>query len=32
MCLGISYRTTAMSAAEAEALRNDLVKRIEELR
>ena len=31
MCLGISYRTTAMSGAEAEALRNDLVQRIERL-
>ena len=31
MCLGISYRTTAMSAADAEALRNDLVKRIDQL-
>ena len=32
MCLGISYRTTALSAAEAEALRDDLVRRIDQLR
>ena len=31
MCIGISYRTTALSAADADALRNDLVKRIERL-
>ena len=31
MCLGISYRTTAMSSAEVEALRKDLVKRIDQL-
>jgi hypothetical protein len=31
MCLGISYRTAAMSDADAEALRNDLVQRIERL-
>ena len=31
MCLGISYRTTSLSAAEADALRDDLVNRIERL-
>ena len=31
MCLGISYRTSALSDADALALRDDLVKRIERL-
>ncbi len=31
MCIGISYRTTALSRAEAVALRNDLVIRIDQL-
>jgi hypothetical protein len=31
MCIGISYRTTALSAADADALRNDLVSRIDQL-